>query len=125
MNRQFIFFPNIPNQYSTKQLPKNVLAAQLKSIDDFKPRKKDFAKVLPVESLHELKTVSFDHVHATNVVHDVPKTVKDATVGEQKKEIINWEPTPLADPSKLTNQYLMLSKIRLTSMLFNSHGFDI
>lgn len=35
------------------------------------------------------------------------------------KPIINWEITPANDSSKLLDQYLMLSKIRLTSELLN------
>lgn len=107
-----------PLLYSTKQLPKNVLAAQPNPVDDVKLRKRDLAKKLPVESLHELKTVSFDQVHGTNIALRVPsKAIADAVVSEQKKEIIHWEPTPMTDVSKLTNQYLMLSKIRLTTLV--------
>lgn len=50
-----------------------------------------------------------------NVVQGKTKALKYAPGGEQKKEKIIWSPTPLTDASKLTNQYLMLSKIRLTS----------
>lgn len=58
---------------------------------------------------------NFDEVQVLNVVQDKPKNLKYASGGEQKKENIIWSPTPLSDTSKLTNQYLMLSKIRLTS----------
>lgn len=59
--------------------------------------------------------MSFDEVQVANIARDIPQVVKDVAANEKKKEIINWEPTPLTDTSKLTNQYLMLSKIRLTS----------
>lgn len=65
--------------------------------------------------MQTLKTVSFEEIHATNIEQEIAKDIKDVKAIEQKKEIINWEPSPLSDPSKLTNQYLMLSKIRLTS----------
>lgn len=36
-------------------------------------------------------------------------------VKKSNKELIQWQATPSTDLSKLINQYLMLSKIRLTS----------
>lgn len=36
-------------------------------------------------------------------------------VKKSNKELIQWQVTPSNDLSKLLNQYLMLSKIRLTS----------
>lgn len=97
-------------------MPKNVLAAEPKPIDDLKQRHKyETNKSSSVETLKSLKTVSFDEIRATNIVQEIPKIIEHATSVERKKEVINWEPTPLADSSKLTNQYLMLSKIRLTS----------
>lgn len=103
-------------QYSSKQLSKNVLAAEPKTIDDHKPHHKyETNKTISAERLKSLKTVSFDKIRSTNIVQAVPLINEDVASIEQKKEIINWEPTPLTDPSKLTNQYLMLSKTRLTS----------
>lgn len=62
------------------------------------------------EPLKRLKTVSFE---------EIPISTKHATVATsavvKEKVIVNWEITPSNDPSKLLDQYLMLSKIRLTS----------
>lgn len=103
-------------KYSTKQLPKNVLATEPKSIGDLKQRQKyEGSKRSSAESLKTLKTVSFDEIREATIIADIPKVVKDVAEVEKKKEIINWEPSPLSDSSKLINQYLMLSKIRLTS----------
>lgn len=102
-------------QYSTKQLPKNVLASESKTIDERTARYKyDENNTIPADQLQALKSVNFEEIHVAKIAQHTSKLIKDASV-DQKKQIINWEPTPLADPSKITNQYLMLSKIRLTS----------
>lgn len=68
--------------------------------------------------VHQLKTVSFEDIHVPN---KIPKIVSD-NVAEKSKVIINWEVTPSDNPSKLLDQYLMLSKIRLTSKHCDLYG---
>lgn len=124
-NNRFIEYISPKKKYATKQLPKNALAAEPKSINDLKQRQKyEVKKRSSAESLQTLRTVSFDEIRGTKAVDDLATVViKDVAEVEKKKETINWEPSPLSDSSKLINQYLMLSKIRLTSKLskcFNS-----
>lgn len=75
-----------------------------------------------VQSQQQLKTLNFQAIpianHHINGISETNTIIVDENVEKQKeqKEIINWEATPLNDQSKLLNQYLMLSKIRLTSI---------
>lgn len=104
--------------YSTKQLPKNVLAVEPKSNNEQKHRVKyEVNKRISAEPLPTLKAVSLDEVREAHILKDVPKVVQDVAAVEKNKTIINWEPSPLSDSSKLINQYLMLSKIRLTTLV--------
>lgn len=95
-----------------------MLAVEPKSNNDQKHRLKyEVNKRSSAEPLQTLKTVSLDEVREAHILKDVPKIVQDVAAVEKKKAIINWEPSPLSDSSKLINQYLMLSKIRLTTLV--------
>lgn len=102
------------HQYSTKQLPKNVLAAEPKRIDDFSKNpqiKYEQTQRVPPDTLRALKTVNLEEIQ---LGHIAQKQAENEPAAEQK-QIINWEPSPATNLSNLPNQYLMLSKFRLTS----------
>lgn len=106
-------------------MPKNVLATDTKPLEELKPHHKYGAnEKFSANELHALKTVSFDEIRVETITPEIPNIAKNAAVVEPKKPIINWEPTPLCDSSKLMNQYLMLSKIRLTSKFSQKHADD-
>lgn len=107
-------------QYSTKQLPKNAIASETKDFDDIES--KSMKSKSTKYDVRQLKTLNLQGIPIANRhLNEIAQTntiIVDENAEKQKeqKEIINWESTPLNDQSKLINQYLMLSKIRLTSI---------
>lgn len=74
------------------------------------------ATVRPVQKvrIEDIRVANNEQVENA-ITNAISQAAIDVVAKDQKKEIINWELSPSNDPSKLLNQYLMLSKIRLTS----------
>lgn len=71
------------------------------------------------KKLHSIKPQIIDYKN-DEVAQAISKVTAIAAIDEinakdKTKDVINWQMTPSTDLTKLLNQYLMLSKIRLTS----------
>lgn len=103
-------------QYSTKNLPKDAIKYNTKTNPYIKSKPKQ-AITIDVEQIQHFQPTTLDGIDKIIVPVGIAQTVKDVVPKEQK-EIFAWQPTPYtANISALLNHYLMLSKIRLTTLV--------
>ncbi|CAG9802800.1 unnamed protein product [Chironomus riparius] len=105
INRKTVVFKNFPQ--STTLLYSS--AAPQKKIDDDKLNHEDVL-VTKVASIHPIQT------DIAKIIQDEVKS-QTRQVATRKEPELAWRITPSTDASNLVKHYLMLSKIRLTSLV--------
>lgn len=100
-------------------MPKNATKPNAKHNASIKSKPKP-SIAINAEPLQQFRPTTFDEVgkiDSNEVLAEVVRSAQNAKPREAA-EVVAWQPTPhTATPSTLLNQYLMLSKIRLTTLV--------